>query len=408
MGAFEYTAVDRGGRQHKGVLEGDTARQVRQLLRDRGLLPTHVNEVMERQRRGSASSSARLGLRRGISAGELALVTRQLATLLRSGMPLEETLLAVGQQAEKPRLKSILLGVRSRVMEGHTLASGLGEFPQAFPEIYRATVAAGEQSGHLDPVLERLADYTEGRQQLRQRVSHALIYPVILVTLAIFIVSALLIYVVPKVVGVFENTGQELPGLTQALIASSDFLRDYGFVLLGLIGLGLFVFSRMLRRLDFRRRWDRFLLRLPLVGKLTRGVNTARFTRTLSILAGSGVPVLDALRISGDVVGNVPMREAIEETAVRVREGAPLGRSLGSSRLFPPMTMHLISSGEASGELENMLERAADNQEREVDSLVGAMLSILEPALILFMGVIVLAIVLAILLPIFQLNQLVA
>ena len=408
MGAFEYTAVDRGGRQHKGVLEGDTARQVRQLLRDRGLLPTHVNEVMERQRRAGSTPTARLGLRRGISAGELALVTRQLATLLRSGMPLEETLLAVGQQAEKPRLKSILLGVRSRVMEGHTLASGLGEFPQAFPEIYRATVAAGEQSGHLDPVLERLADYTEGRQQLRQRVSHALIYPVILVTLAIFIVSALLIYVVPKVVGVFENTGQELPGLTQALIASSDFLRDYGFVLLGLIGLGLFVFSRMLRRLDFRRRWDRFLLRLPLIGKLTRGVNTARFTRTLSILAGSGVPVLDALRISGDVVGNVPMREAIEETAVRVREGAPLGRSLGSSRLFPPMTMHLISSGEASGELENMLERAADNQEREVDSLVGAMLSILEPALILFMGVIVLAIVLAILLPIFQLNQLVA
>jgi general secretion pathway protein F len=408
MGAFEYTAVDRGGRQHKGVLEGDTPRQVRQLLRDRGLLPTHVNEVMERQRRAGTTSSPRLGLRRGISAADLALVTRQLATLLRSGMPLEETLLAVGQQAEKPRLKSILLGVRSRVMEGHTLASGLGEFPQAFPEIYRATVAAGEQSGHLDPVLERLADYTEGRQQLRQRVSHALIYPVILVTLAIFIVSALLVYVVPKVVGVFENTGQELPGLTRALIASSDFLRDYGFVLLGLIALGLFIFSRLLRRLDFRRRWDRFLLRLPLIGKLTRGVNTARFTRTLSILAGSGVPVLDALRISGDVVGNVPMREAIEETAVRVREGAPLGRSLGSSRLFPPMTMHLISSGEASGELENMLELAADNQEREVNGLVGALLSILEPALILFMGVIVLAIVLAILLPIFQLNQLVA
>ena len=408
MGAFEYTAVDRGGRQHKGVVEGDTARQVRQLLRDRGLLPTQVNEVMERQRRAASGGKVGLSLRRGIGAGDLALVTRQLATLLRSGMPLEETLLAVGQQAEKPRLKSILLGVRSRVMEGHTLASGLGEFPQAFPEIYRATVAAGEQSGHLDPVLERLADYTEGRQQLRQRISHALIYPVILVTLALMIVSALLVYVVPKVVGVFENTGQELPALTRALIASSDFLRDYGFVLLGLVALGLFVFSRLLRRLEFRRRWDHFLLRLPLVGKLTRGVNTARFTRTLSILAGSGVPVLDALRISGDVVGNVPMREAIAETAVRVREGAPLGRSLGASRLFPPMTMHLISSGEASGELEAMLERAADNQEREVNSLVGALLSILEPVLILFMGVIVLAIVLAILLPIFQLNQLVA
>jgi general secretion pathway protein F len=408
MGAFEYTAVDRGGRQHKGVLEGDTPRQVRQLLRDRGLLPTQINEVMERQRRSAAGGRASFSLRRGISAADLALVTRQLATLLRSGMPLEETLLAVGQQSEKPRLKSIILGVRSRVMEGHTLASGLGEFPQAFPEIYRATVAAGEQSGHLDPVLERLADYTESRQQLRQRISHALIYPVILVTLAIIIVSALLVYVVPKVVGVFENTGQELPALTRAMIASSDFLRDYGFVLLAVIAIGVFIFSRMLRRLEFRRRWDRFMLRLPLVGRLTRGINTARFTRTLSILAGSGVPVLEALRISGDVVGNVPMREAIEETAVRVREGAPLGRSLGASRLFPPMTMHLISSGEASGELENMLERAADNQEREVDSLVGALLSIMEPVLILVMGVIVLAIVLAILLPIFQLNQLVA
>lgn len=405
MGAFEYTAVDRGGRQQKGVLEGDTARQVRQLLRERGMLPMSINEVVERER--GSSNRGSLGLRRGMSAADLALITRQLATLLRSSMPLEETLLAVGQQSEKPRIKSILLGVRSRVMEGHSLASGLGEFPQAFPEIYRATVAAGEQSGHLDPVLERLADYTEGRQQLRQRVSQALIYPVILTVLAVSIVGGLLVYVVPKVVGVFENTGQELPLFTRALIASSDFLRDYGFILLALVALAVFVFSRLLRQLPFRRRWHHFLLRVPLVGRLTRGVNTARFTRTLSILAGSGVPVLEALRIAGDVVSNVPMREATQETAVRVREGAPLGRSLASSRLFPPMTVHLISSGEASGELEDMLERAAANQEREVDGLVGALLSILEPALILLMGALVLAIVIAILLPIFQLNQLI-
>jgi general secretion pathway protein F len=348
-----------------------------------------------------------LSLRRGLSAADLALVTRQLATLVRSGMPLEEALLAVGQQSEKPRLKSILLGVRSRVMEGHTLAAGLSEFPQAFPEIYRATVAAGEQSGHLDPVLERLADYTESRQQLRQRVSHALIYPIILTLLAVTIVSGLLVYVVPKVVGVFENTGQEVPPFTRALIASSDFLRANGHWLVAVLALGLFVFRRMLRREAFRRRWHRFLLRLPVIGRLIRGVNTARFTRTLSILAGSGVPVLEALRISGEVVNNLPMREAIEETAVRVREGAPLGKSLATSRLFPPMTVHLISSGEASGELEDMLERAAANQEREVDGLVGALLSILEPALILLMGALVLAIVIAILLPIFQLNQLV-
>jgi general secretion pathway protein F len=405
MGAFEYTAVDQGGRQHKGVVEGDTARQVRQLLRERGMLPMSINEVMERER-GSRRGS--FTLRRGISAADLALVTRQLATLLRAGMPLEETLLAVGQQSEKPRLKSILLGVRSRVMEGHALAAGLGDFPQAFPEIYRATVAAGEQSGHLDPVLERLADYTEGRQQLRQRVAHALIYPIILTIMAVAIVSGLLVYVVPKVVGVFENTGQALPVFTRMLIASSDFLREYGFILVALLVLAAFVFSRMLRKLAFRRRWHRFLLRVPLVGRLVRGVNTARFTRTLSILAGSGVPVLEALRIAGDVVTNVPMKEAIQETAVRVREGGPLGRSLAASRLFPPMTVHLISSGEASGELEDMLERAAVNQEREVDGLVGAMLSILEPVLILLMGALVLAIVIAILLPIFQLNQLIS
>jgi general secretion pathway protein F len=293
-------------------------------------------------------------------------------------------------------------------MEGHTLAAGLAEFPQAFPEIYRATVAAGEQSGHLDPVLERLADYTESRQQLRQRVSHALIYPVILTVLAISIVGGLLVYVVPKVVGVFENTGQALPPFTRALIASSDFLREHGIWLAVLLALGVYVFRRMLRQVDFRRRWHRFLLRVPVTGRLTRSINTARFTRTLSILAGSGVPVLEALRIAGDVVTNLPMREAVAEAAVRVREGAPLGRSLGASRLFPPQTMQLIASGEASGELESMLERAAANQEREVDSLVGALLAILEPALILLMGALVLAIVIAILLPIFQLNQLVA
>ncbi len=404
MGAFEYVAVDQSGRQQKGVLEGDTARQVRHLLRERGLLPMEISEVAEKDRQGGFSIS----LRRGISAADLALVTRQLATLVRSGMPLEEALLAVGQQAEKPRLKSILLGVRSRVMEGYTLADGLGEFPHAFPEIYRATVAAGEQSGHLDPVLERLADYTESRQQLRQRVSHALIYPVILTILAVLIVSGLLVYVVPKVVGVFENTGQEIPVFTRILISLSDFLREWGIWLLGGLAVGFFLFRRALRRPGFRRRWHRFLLRLPVIGRLVRGINTARFTRTLSILAGSGVPVLEALRIAGDVIVNLPMRDAVEEAAVRVREGAPLGRSLAASRLFPPMTMHLISSGEASGELETMLERAAANQEREVDSLVGALLSILEPMLILLMGALVLAIVMAILLPIFQLNQLVA
>lgn len=403
MGAFEYTAVDGTGRQRRGVLDGDTARQVRQTLRDRGLIPVDVSEVVEKKGGGRRGFS----LRRGISPMDLALVTRQLATLVRSSMPLEESLLAISQQSEKARLKSIMLGVRSRVMEGHTLAEGLADFPQAFPELYRATVAAGEQSGHLDAILERLADYAETRQQLRQRVMHALIYPTILTVLAILIVSGLLVYVVPQVVGVFENTGQQLPGLTAGLIAMSDFLRAHGLVLLGILIVLFIAARRILRQPGPRRRYHRFLLRVPIVGRLTRGINTARFTRTLSILAGSGVPVLESLRIAGEVINNIPMREAVEETSLRVREGAPIAASLSASRLFPPMTLHLISSGEASGELENMLERAAVNQEREVDSLIATMLSILEPALILLMGALVLMIVLAILMPIFELNQLV-
>ena len=403
MGAFEYTAVDKSGRQSRGVLEGDTARTVRQTLRERGLLPVAVAEVSEKTPSGRRS----LSVRRGVSPMDLALVTRQLATLVRSSMPLEESLLAVSQQSEKPRLKSILLGVRSRVMEGHSLADGLGEFPQAFPELYRATVAAGEQSGFLDSILERLADYAESRQQLRQRISHAMIYPIILTVMALLIVSGLLVYVVPQVVGVFESSGQELPGLTTGLIALSDFLRANGIWVLILAVVLTLAARQLLRRPGPRRRYDRILLRLPIIGRLVRGINTARFTRTLSILAASGVPVLEALRIAAEVINNIPMREAVEETAVRVREGAPIGASLGATRLFPPMTMHLISSGEASGELETMLERAAVNQEQEVDSLIATLLSIMEPAMILLMGAIVLVIVLAILMPIFELNQLI-
>jgi len=403
MGAFEYTAVDKSGRQSRGVLEGDTARTVRQTLRERGLLPVAVAEVSEKTPSGRRS----LSFRRGVSPMDLALVTRQLATLVRSSMPLEESLLAVSQQSEKPRLKSILLGVRSRVMEGHTLADGLAEFPQAFPELYRATVAAGEHSGFLDSILERLADYAESRQQLRQRISHAMIYPIILTVMALLIVSGLLVYVVPQVVGVFESSGQELPGLTTGLIALSDFLRANGIWVLILVVILTLAARQLLRRPGPRRRYDRMLLRLPIIGRLVRGINTARFTRTLSILAASGVPVLEALRIAAEVINNVPMREAVDDTAVRVREGAPIGASLGATRLFPPMTMHLISSGEASGELENMLERAAVNQEQEVDSLIATLLSIMEPAMILLMGAIVLVIVLAILMPIFELNQLI-
>ena len=404
MGAYQYVAVDPSGKEHKGVLEGDTPRHVRQLLRERQLLPVDVSEVESRERR---SGAGRMRLRRGMSSLDLALVTRQLAPLLRAGLPLEEALLAVSEQTERARIKSIILGVRGKVLEGHSLAKGLDDFPYAVPNVYRATVSAGEQAGKLDAVLERLADYTESRHALRQKVSHALVYPIVLTVLSLGIIVMMLIYVVPRVVGVFESTNQELPALTQALIALSDFLQEWWLALIAAGAIALIGIGRMLRVENVRRGFHRWLLRAPVVGRVNRGVNTARFTRTLSILTSSGVPVLDALRISATVVGNLPMRDAVQDAAVRVSEGGAVGRSLGQSKLFPPMTIHLISSGEASGELDQMLERAASHQESEMDSLLGTMLSVLEPALIIVMGVIVLLIVMAILLPIFQINQLV-
>ncbi|HXW10922.1 MAG TPA: type II secretion system inner membrane protein GspF [Steroidobacteraceae bacterium] len=410
MPAFEYVAVDAAGRERKGVLEGDTPRHVRQMLRDQSLLPVAVDEVLgeqQQQAAGGARRSRSFTLHRGLGAADLALVTRQLATLVKSALPLEESLLAVSQQTEKPKVRNIMLGVRSKVMEGHTLADSLAEFPNSFPELYRATIAASEQSGHLDAVLERLADYTENRQQLQSRTLGALLYPVLLFVVCVAIIAFLLVTVVPKVVEVFRNSEAELPLLTQALIAGSDFMREWGLVLVVAIAVAAWLFRRWLRVESNRRRWHELLLRTPLVGKIVRGSNTARFARTLSTLTASTVPVLDALRISGEVVTNLPMKGAVADAAVRVREGAPIGRSLGQSRLFPPMMIHLISSGETSGELDTMLERAAQHQERELDAVLQAMVGLLGPLMILVMGGLVLVIVMAMLLPIFELNQLV-
>lgn len=404
MGAFEYTALDNGGRERKGILEGDTARQVRQLLREKQLLPVTVTEVAQKE---SAEQKKSFSMGRSVSAADLALFTRQLATLVRAGLPLEESLLAVSQQTEKPRVQGIIIGVRSRVMEGHTLADGLSEFPRVFPEIYRATVSAGEQSGHLDAILERLADYTENREAIRQKILGAMLYPIVLTIMCFGIVSGLMVYVVPKVVDVFETSKAQLPLATRILIAVSDFFRGYLIYLLIGIVLAVFGFRQWLKNPNNRRRFHRLLLSLPLVGKLSRGFNTARFTRTFSILSGSSVPVLDALRISGEVVTNLPMRDAVIEASQRVREGAPIGRSLGQSKLFPPMTIHLISSGESSGELDSMLERSAVSQERELDGLLTALVGLLGPLMIVTMGLFVMGIVFAMLLPIFELNQLI-
>ena len=406
MGAFEYVAVDAAGRERKGVLEGDTPRHVRQLLREQSLLPVAVTEIEEEKASGEKRPLS-FRLQRGLSAADLALVTRQLATLVKSALPLEEALLAVSQQTEKPRVRSIILGVRSKVMEGHTLADAMADFPSSFPELYRATVSASEQSGHLDAVLERLADYTESRQEMRSRTLSAMLYPILLFIVCLAIVAFLLVSVVPKVVEVFRTSEAQLPMLTQVLIAGSDFMRAYGIYLLIGIGLAGFAFHRWLKFESNRRRWHRFLLRLPLIGKVVRSGNTARFARTLSTLTASTVPVLDALRIAGEVVTNLPMKSAVEDAAVRVREGAAIGRSLAGSRVFPPMVIHLISSGESSGELDVMLERAAQHQERELDAILQAVVGLLGPLMILLMGGLVLLIVLAMLLPIFELNQLV-
>jgi len=404
MGAFEYIALDDSGKEKKGVLEGDTARQVRQQLRDQGWVPLDVNESSER---ASRSGQEKVKIRRGVSATDLALITRQLATLVRAGLPLEETLQAAAQQTEKARLQSMLLAVRSRVMEGHTLATGLGDFPHVFPEIYRTTVSAGEQSGHLEVVLERLADYTENRQQMQSKIQLALFYPALLTLVAVGVVIGLMTFVVPQVVQVFDNIGQELPGLTRTLIAMSDFLRNYGLIMLVLLALAGGGLAWLLKKEGPKRRFHEILLRLPLIGRLERGVNAGRFARTFSIVTASGVPVLDGLRIASEVMSNVPMRESVEEATRKVREGASIHAALEKSGYFPPMMVHLIASGEASGKLEEMLERAATNQEREIETLISAVMGLFEPILILVMGAVVLIIVLAILLPIFNLNQLV-
>jgi general secretion pathway protein F len=402
MGAFEYTAIDTTGREKNGVLEGDAARQIRQQLREQGLTPLSVQEVQQRE-----AKTRKTLFKRKISPTDLALITRQWATLVRSALPVEEALRTVAQQAERSRLKSMMMAVRSRVMEGHSLASALGDFPHVFSELYRATIEAGEQSGHLEVVLERLADYTENRQQLSQKMSQAMIYPVMLTFIALGAVGFLLTYVVPKIVKVFEGIGQDLPPLTHWLIVTSGFFQAEWPLILVVIAALAGGFAYMMRYENFKNRYHLFLLRLPLVSRLVRGLNSARFARTLSIVASSGVPILDGMRIASQVVTNLPMRKAVETAASKVREGSAIHKALDSSKYFPPMTVHLIASGEAAGNIEEMLARAAESQEREMQALTEGLLGIFEPLLILIMGGIVLVIVLAILLPIFDMNELV-
>lgn len=404
MPAFEYSALNARGKTEKGVLEGDSSRQISQQLKKKSLIPLEIVEISRTQNNKANRTPF---LKRGISTSQLAILTRQLATMIRSGSPVEGALTAVIQQTSKPRVKSVLMAIRSRVREGYSLASALDEFPHIFPDLYRATVASGEQSGKLDFVLVRMADHVENSQALHSKIMLAMVYPLVLTFVAILVTVVLLTYVVPKVIQVFEDIDQTLPGITIFLIAMSDFLRNYGLYIAILIAVAVTIFNILLQKESFKLAWHTLLLRIPGVAHLVKGMNTAIFARTFSILAGSGVNALQAMRISAEVMSNLRMKKAVLDASERVREGAGISPALEKSKCFPPMTIYLIASGESSGNLVEMLEHAANSQEKEFETIISTIMGLFEPLLIVVMGGVVLFIVIAILLPIFQLNQLV-
>ncbi|NVK30038.1 MAG: type II secretion system inner membrane protein GspF [Gammaproteobacteria bacterium] len=403
MAVFQYTALDAVGKTQKGVIEGDNARHVRQQLRERNLTPTAIAETDERSR--SDSPKAAKGGRGRLSLADLSLITRQMATLIGAGTPLAESLQMVASQAEKPRVRAIILGVRSTLLEGYSLADSLAAYPAAFGQMYRATVDAGEQTGKLDKVLERLADYVEDQQAVAGTVSKALVYPILLVIVCIGIVVGLLVFAVPSVVSIFDDQGRELPGITQTLIAMSDFAQNWWFAsLLGVISSWV-VWRQLLKLESVAYAYDAWKLRVPLVRKLIRTGNTAQFSRTLAILVNSGVPLLQAISVAAQVVTNRPMQTTVAHAAAKVREGGTLAKSLNQSGQFQPLLIHMIASGEASGELGPMLQKAAEQQDRELHNYVGTLTSLLNPIVLLIMASIVLFIVFAMMLPILQMSN---
>jgi general secretion pathway protein F len=405
MPAFRYEAVDAGGASKKGVVNADSARSARADLRSQGLVPIKVDAIATQVDASGATS--RRGFGEKLSTTELALFTRQLASLLEAGLPLEQAFTALLEQAERPYVRDLVASIRSEVMGGSSMSDALSRHPRDFQEIYRALVASGEQIGQLSRVLSRLADYIERRNALVQKVKLAFTYPAIVTVVAFLIVIFLLTYVVPQIVSVFANTKQKLPLLTVIMLAISDFVRSYGLVVLGL-GIGAaFIVRRMLQNPDIKRRWHTWLLTAPLYGKFERSLNTSRFASTLAITTGSGVPILRALETSRDTLSNVAMRELVEQASDSVREGASLARSLSAQKHFPPMLIHMIRAGEITGELPAMLDRAASAQESDLERRTLTIAGLLEPMLILAMGVVVLLIVLAVLMPIIEINQLV-
>ena len=404
MPAFEYTALNSKGKQQKGVMEGDNARQVRQRLKEKALIPIHIVETKIKEQKKAAQS---FSFKKGISTNALALLTRQLSTLVQAGMPLEECLKAVSEQTEAVRIRNMLMSVRSRVVEGYTLSDSFSEYPHVFDEIFCSMVSAGEKSGHLDTVLDRLADYAENRQRMKSKLQQAMIYPTMLTLIAICVVAFLLATVVPDIIEQFVHMGQGLPAVTEVLLAMSNFVQHWGLAVIVIVFFAISLLKWGLRKRAFRLRWDKQMLSVPVIGKVAKGLNTSRFARTLAICTSSAIPLLEGMKVAADVMSNQWFKEQVIEASLRVREGESLKSSLEHTQLFPPMMLHMIASGERSGELEPMLTRAADNQDRDFESLVAMALGVFEPLLIVAMAGVVLFIVVATLMPIIELNNMV-
>lgn len=398
---FRYQALNQRGVKVQGETEADTPQQARQLLREQQLQPLRLQPLKTRSLRGGSSS------RRSLSASERVLMTRQLATLVGAALPLEQALLALEKQTTKPAGRTMLHAIRQKVLEGASLADAVGLYPATFPPLYQAMIAAGEASGKLDSVLEQLADYSEKTQQIKSKLSQAMIYPLLLTLVAISVITILLTAVVPSVVEQFVHMKQALPLSTRLLMAISEMTRAVGLPVLLVMLLAGFCARILLRRPTQRMRWHRAKLRLPLIGRIVLNLNLARYARTLSILTNSAVPLLEGMHISATVLTNLFIRQQLQLAAERVREGTTLTLALEQTQLLSPMMGHMIASGESSGELDSMLNKAADIQDSAFISQMTMAVSLFEPLLVVVMAGVVLFIVLAILQPILQLNSLI-
>lgn len=401
MAAYSYQALNQNGKNVRGILNGDSEKQIRQLLREQKLTPLEIHLIKSQKK-----SFKQLSRATSIKIAEVALFTRQLSTLCLAGIPLEESLLSVAEQTEKKSFKEVIMAIRSKVLEGHSLANSMADYPSIFSKLYCASIHAGEQTGKLESVLDHLADYIEKQAAIKQKIQQAMIYPMVMLAVAISIVSFLLIYVVPKIVTVIQDSKQALPFATQLLLAISHFLYEDGiYALVSLIASIWFVRRLLRTNKAFQKKFHFLLLRLPWIRYLVKTVNTARFSRTLGMLTTAGVPIIEALKVATSLINSIPIFEKVNLSTEKISQGTSIAKALKESGYFAPMSIHLIANGEISGQLEKMLEKASEIQENELTRIINTGLTLLEPLIILVMGAIVLFIVLAILLPIFQLDQ---